>query len=336
MPVQKWTKRWLVGFVILLLAMIAVGGVTRLTRSGLSIVEWRPFTGILPPLSDQAWQDQFELYKQSPEFQQVNSQFALSDYQRIFIWEYIHRLLGRFIFLYALLPGVVLWRKRQVKGSIVTLLCVLVALQGLIGWLMVKSGLAHEPHVSPFMLALHFFSALTVLATVYYQLSKFRPKIVIPASAGRVMTWVHSFGILLLIQLFYGCLTSGFKAGFSFNTYPLMGGEFFPPGGLLSEPFWVNFFVNPATIQWTHRWMGIVVFLIGIVAVKSVLGSTVKKTMKGPLFHLAGVCFVQVLLGILNVLFVVPIPLAVLHQLIASLLLMAYLNVLFRAQSEGS
>jgi cytochrome c oxidase assembly protein subunit 15 len=336
MPNQKWTRRWLVGFVILLLAMIAVGGVTRLTRSGLSIVEWRPFTGIVPPMSDTEWKEQFGLYKLSPEFDQVNSQFTLEDYQKIFIWEYLHRLLGRLIFLYALIPGIVLWRKKQVKGSVVVLLCALVAFQGLIGWLMVKSGLSREPHVSPFMLALHFFSALTVLGAVYYQLSKMRARVLGPSSASGVLKWVHAFGLLLVLQIFYGCLTSGFKAGFSFNTYPLMGGDFFPPGGLLQEPAWINFFVNPATIQWTHRWLGILVFIMALCALRAVMKSSVKAVLKGPLFHLMGVCLLQVILGILNIVFVVPIAIAILHQLMASLLVMAYLSILFRTKKQES
>jgi cytochrome c oxidase assembly protein subunit 15 len=325
-----------VGFVALLLLMIAVGGVTRLTRSGLSIVEWKPITGIVPPLTEIAWQTQFELYKQSPESQQLNSQFSLHDYQKIFMWEYWHRLLGRLIFLYALIPGLILWRKKQISGGLLTLFCGLVAAQGLVGWLMVKSGLEHEPQVSPYMLALHFFSALVVLLAVYYQLVKTRKPIVIADSESKIFHFLQAFGVVLLLQVFYGCITSGFKAGYAFNTFPLMAGEFFPPGGLLKEPFWLNFFANPATVQWTHRWLGIGVFLLALVLVRTVMKSSAKASLKGPVMHLMGVCLLQVLLGISNIIFVVPLVIAVAHQLMACLVILAFFNIYFRSKIQGS
>ncbi len=132
---SKWVKPWLLGFVFLLLVMIVVGGVTRLTRSGLSIGEWPPVSGIIPPIGPKEWQEQFSLYQQSPEYQQINFKFSLEDYQNIFIWEFFQRLLGRLIFLYSLIPGLIFWKKKALSASLVLLFSGLVAAQGLVGWL---------------------------------------------------------------------------------------------------------------------------------------------------------------------------------------------------------
>lgn len=328
-----WVKNWLVGFLFLLLAMIAVGGVTRLTRSGLSIVEWRPFTGIIPPLSEEAWQAQFQLYQKSPEYLQINSGFTLEDYKNIFLWEYLHRVLGRFIFFYALFPGLYFWRKKLLPGSRVTLFCGLVAAQGLVGWLMVKSGLNQAPEVSPYMLALHFFSALLVLVTVFYNwAARVQPEGRIHSITPKLWRWLCVWGGAFAIQLFYGCMTSGFKAGFSFNTYPAMGGQFFPPGGLIRSPAWINFLQNPSTIQWTHRWIGMSLLvsslMIGYEIYKQ--NSLRNQTLRTALSLLLGVASVQVVLGILNILWIVPIPLAVVHQSVATLLVLSYFNLVFR------
>lgn len=319
---------WLLGFIALVLLMISVGGVTRLTRSGLSIVEWKPVVGIIPPLTEADWQSQFELYQQSPEFQQMNSHFKLEDYKQIFIWEYLHRVLGRLIFLYVLIPGLILWRRKVIKGNLVVLLSLLVAGQGLVGWLMVRSGLNLKPHVSPFMLALHFFLALFVLATAYYHLCKMRPAFSAEMSPKKWFL-VNGLGILLLIQIFFGCLTSGMKAGHIFNTYPLMGGEFLPPGGMNLDPAWINVFDNPVTVQWIHRWVGILTLIFLLVTVGA-LTKWKRSPLFGPSMHLLGLVLVQISLGILNLIWMVPIPLAALHQFIVVLIVLGYLNIRFR------
>lgn len=320
---------WLAGFCILVLLMISVGGITRLTRSGLSIVEWRPITGIIPPLTEADWQSHFELYKQSPEYNHINSHFELSDYKNIFMWEYLHRVLGRIIFLFVIIPGAVLWRKKMVSGRLVLLLAGLVALQGLIGWLMVKTGLNVKPHVSPYMLALHFFSALSVLVIAYYQLQKMRPQLGAALTAGQQYRYVV-FGVLLFFQIFYGCLTSGLKAGVGYNTYPLMNGQFFPDGGLFFYPAWLNFLENPATVQWTHRWLGIITLLSLVSVIASIVKTTMWAHVKKPFFHLLGLIFLQVFLGILNIIYVVPVSLAATHQFVAALIVISYFSILFR------
>lgn len=314
---------------MLILVMIAIGGITRLTRSGLSIVEWRPVSGIVPPLTEDAWQAQFELYQKSPEFLQVNSHFGIEDYKNIFIWEYLHRLLGRIIFLFALIPGLILWRRKKVALRLVLLLSGLVAFQGLIGWLMVKSGLNHAPHVSPFMLALHFFSALTVALVAHFHASKMRAPLLVDLSESQKLL-MRTFGVILLLQIFYGCLTSGWKAGFAFNTYPLMGGDFFPPGGWMQEPGWVNLFSNPATVQWVHRWLAFAVLFLAGLGARSFLKTPHWAQMRGPLIHLLAVIGAQISLGIFNIIFAVPTWLAVAHQLMASVLVITYFGIYVR------
>lgn len=330
-----YVKYWLTSLVVLILCMIAVGGITRLTRSGLSIVEWKPVSGIIPPMTDQDWSEQFELYKKTPEFQQVNANFSVQDYKNIFMWEYLHRVLGRLIFLFALIPGLIFWRKAQFSGKRLLLMLSLIAGQGLVGWLMVKSGLNHEPHVSPFMLALHFFSALIVILTIYYDLCVFYTKLVVSEASSRTTMIFRTLGTLLIIQIFYGCLTSGWKAGFVFNTYPLMGGEFFPPGGLIQEPLWINFFTNPSTVQWTHRWIGILVLLASMTLIRAIFKNTEKNIFKAPVLNILILVGIQILLGILNIIFIIPTYLAVIHQVMAALIVLAFYNIVFRIQMKN-
>ena len=326
--VVKLKQLWLLGFCLLVLLMISVGGITRLTRSGLSIVEWKPVSGIIPPITETDWQQQFDLYKQTPEFSNVNSHFELSDYKSIFMWEYLHRVLGRLIFLFVVIPGIILWRKKIVSGRLVLLLAGLVAFQGLIGWLMVKTGLNIKPHVSPFMLALHFFTALSVLLVAYYNYSKTLNPIVAPVSHNQ-KSWLAVFGIGLSLQVFYGCLTSGLKAGFGYNTYPLMNGDFFPEGGLFFSPAVVNFFENPATVQWTHRWLGITVLSLLIFCVFQFQQAEVWPAVKKYFYLILAVIVTQVVLGILNIIYVVPVPLAALHQFVAAVLVISYFRLVF-------
>ena len=322
-------KKWLFAFCALVILMISIGGITRMTRSGLSIVEWKPIAGIVPPLTDQDWRAQFELYKQSPEFNKINSHFELDDYKSIFLWEYSHRLLGRILFLFIVLPGFILWRRKLVEGKLVVTLAFLVALQGLIGWLMVKTGLNVNPHVSPYMLSLHFFSAVFVLLFSYYHLKRLLPAAKVNLTSGQ-MANLRLFGLLLGLQIFYGCITSGLKAGIGYNTYPLMNGSFMPSDAFALSPTALNFFENPGLVQWTHRWVGIGVLIFFVQLVLSFRKSRSWPQLRGPSLHLAGLLFLQIALGILNIVYIVPVPLAALHQICAVFLVLAYFGIVFR------
>jgi cytochrome c oxidase assembly protein subunit 15 len=332
-PEIKLKQIWLIGFCLLVLIMISVGGITRLTRSGLSIVEWKPISGIIPPITQQDWQTQFDLYKQTPEYMRINSHFELSDYKSIFIWEYVHRVLGRFLFLFVVIPGFILWRKKVVSGKLVLLLAGLIAVQGLIGWLMVKTGLNVKPHVSPFMLSLHFFTALNVLIVAFYNYVKTMPTLTVNLSRNQIWSF-GVFGAVLALQIFYGCLTSGLKAGVGYNTYPLMNGHFFPDSGLFFSPVILNFFENPATVQWTHRWLGIIVASLLFFNLAFLAKSKAWSVIKKPFLFLASVLCFQVFLGILNIILVVPISLAALHQFVAVILVLGYFYILFRLPTQ--
>lgn len=312
--------------------MISIGGITRMTRSGLSIVEWKPISGFIPPLSEEQWNQQFELYKQSPEFQQVNSHFEMSDYKKIFFWEYFHRLWGRLIFFVAFFAGLVLVYRKKLEIRVVLISSALVALQGLIGWVMVKSGLNQDPLVSPYLLVIHFLSANVVLLYLYFEFKKLQDKIILEAFHGRAKKLFYVLGGLILAQVIYGGLVSGFRAGHSFNTWPLMGGDFFPMGGLRLSPIVLNLFENPATIQWVHRWLAFSIILFLILFSRS-LGSE-KQKIKNQIRHMHATVGLQILLGILNIVFAVPIFLAAAHQLVAVFIIMGYANILFKVQKE--
>ena len=325
-------SRWLQCVFILILGMFLLGGVTRLTRSGLSIVEWKPITGILPPMNETAWQEQFTLYQSSPEYQKINNHFQLEDYKNIFYWEYFHRLLGRILFFVSLVPGIYFWRKKQFPGARTAAIPLLVAAQGLVGWLMVKSGLNIRPHVSHYMLALHFFSAFILALVVLkfrFDLFNNKNRLIIPQKLYRQSLWI---GAALVIQIFYGCLVSGLKAGFAFNTYPLMGDQFFPPAGLALDPWWINIFENPTTVQWIHRWWAIVVMTLILVFLKKLW--TEYPESKKSVFHLGGILVLQVILGISTLILNVPTSLAATHQMVAALLGCGYFSLLLSLKTK--
>lgn len=325
-------RTWYLILIALTLLMITVGGATRLTRSGLSIVDWKPVTGVIPPLTDSAWLEEFERYQQTPEFQKVNAHFDLSAYKQIYFWEYVHRLLGRVIFLAALIPGLVLWRKRRVPGKTVVLFCSLVLVQGIAGWVMVKSGLRSEPRVSHYLLALHYFLALTFLSTVFFWHARERAPIQIRMT-GLKRGLLLALGTLLPLQLFFGSLMSGLRAGLVSQTFPLMLGQWTPPVTGDSVLKFSSVFENPFIVHWVHRWLGIVTLAVMGVLVFHFLAAA-KKADRGPLIHLMGISSVQVVFGISLILFQVPVWLGVLHQLLGALIVLAYLNLVIRLRSQ--
>lgn len=327
---SKNKKIWLLGLIVLVLFMISVGGRTRLTRSGLSITEWKPITGVIPPITDLQWEEEFNRYKATPEYKGPNSHFELADYKNIYFWEFMHRLLGRLIFLYAFLPGLYFLKRREITWQLYLSLNALILFQGLMGWLMVRSGLQNEPRVSPFLLATHFFLAQALLILSFYQIAQFREKILVTKN------WKNQFflvllGGVLIVQLFYGSLTSGMRAGLVSNTFPLMNGELVPDLLLQMSPWLNNIFENPFTVQWIHRWLGVLtlatIFATGFHFIKNM-----KKPQRGPFIHLMGIASAQVVVGILVILMRVPISLAGFHQLLGSLIFLGYFNIVFRTQ----
>lgn len=324
---------WLISLLALIFIMISVGGITRLTKSGLSITEWKPVTGVLPPLTEEDWQKEFALYQDTPEYKHHNSHFELEDYKGIYWWEYIHRVLGRLIFFVALALSIVFWRKKEASGRFALTLPLLIVFQGLMGWLMVKTGLNHRPSVSHYMLAVHFWLALLTMTIVYYQLAKMKKEIPVQLSK-KGWRLLKVLGVLFFCQILYGCFTSGLKAGLYFPTFPLMGGQFLPPQGMTLEPAIRNLFENPVTVQWIHRWLGIItgifVFFTSYHLIKNE-----SRLFKGPIIHLVSVVVIQILLGIGTLLSLVHIHVAATHQAMAVLVWLGYCNIIFRVNKKN-
>lgn len=320
------------GFIIIVLINISVGGITRLTRSGLSISDWRPLTGAIPPLTEDAWEIEFKKYKQTPEFKIVNYHFKISDYKKIYLWEYTHRLLGRILFLYTLILGLLIWKLGEIPISIPIRLSALVALQGLIGWIMVRSGLNQLPMVSPFKLALHYFFALGLLVYAFYILTA-DTKIIYGKNSVFFKSFIKLTGAMITLQIFYGCLMSGFKAGYLSNTFPLMQEHYIPFPKTFQFMSQLNVFTNPFFIHWVHRWIGILLF-IAVAMLTFFARKILPSGNRAPFYYLLFVISLQCLIGILNIIFHIPITLAIIHQILAALVALAYLNILFSFKSS--
>ena len=333
-PPAPWPLAiWLFACCALVFAMVVVGGVTRLTHSGLSITEWQPIVGTLPPLSDAAWQDAFAKYQATPEYQQVNRGMSLDAFKGIFWWEYVHRLLGRAIGAAFLLPY--LWflvRRRIPRGYAGPLfgIFVLGGLQGALGWYMVQSGLVDDPRVSQFRLTAHLALAFAIFAAMLWVALSLRfPLRELAAPPVRNLRTL-SLGVVALVVLMVlsGGLVAGIRAGFAYNTFPLMNGRLVPPEILLLEPAWKNFFWNMATVQFDHRLLAaaLAVAVPWLCWKLSTTASVPHRAAAGARWLLA-MLIVQIAIGIATLLLVVPLPLAALHQAAALAVFAFALNV---------
>ena len=302
---------WLLICAAMVFAIVVVGGITRLTRSGLSIVEWQPLIGMLPPLSDADWQELFAKYRVTPEFKRVNFDMQLDGFKRIFWWEYAHRLLGRLAGLVFLLPYLYFLILKKLEQPLALKLAgvfALGALQGALGWYMVKSGLVDDPRVSQFRLTAHLGLALLIFSAQLWlaldlllQNSKFLIRqSVVP--------------ILVFIMALSGGMVAGIRAGSAYNSFPLMNGHLVPPEILMMEPWWRNFGYNMATVQFVHRGFFWLLLILMPLAWWKARG-------KGPASLLLAAFVLQAALGIATLLLKVPIALAAAHQAGAVLLL---------------
>jgi len=325
---------WLFVCCALVFAMVVVGGVTRLTHSGLSIVEWQPIVGTLPPLSQADWRQAFDKYQLTPEYKLVNKGMTLDAFKGIFWWEYWHRLLGRLIGVVYLVP--LLWfaaRREIPPGHAWKLFAIFLlgGLQGAMGWYMVQSGLVDDPRVSQFRLTAHLGLALAIFAAMLWAgLSLIYPPRAkweqVPDPSTRA--WAIGVALLVFVMALSGGLVAGIRAGLAYNTFPLMNGHWVPPEIFRLEPWWRNFFWNMATVQFDHR---LLAALIAVVVpllwwkVQRAGGASVRAVRGAHL--LLALVVVQIALGIGTLLFIVPLPLAALHQAGAVLVLAAALNV---------
>ena len=308
---------WLLACCALVFAMVVVGGVTRLTHSGLSMVEWQPLVGAIPPLDEAEWAQTFAKYRRTPEFRLRNHDMTLEGFKGIFWWEYFHRLLGRVIGAVFLLPFVYFLARRRIDASLGWRLAGIFALgglQGVLGWYMVKSGLVDDPRVSSERLAAHLGLAFLIYGALLWVALGLLFPATGRAGQGPVR---HSIAVvaLVFVMAMSGALVAGIRAGFAYNTFPLMNGAWIPEEILVIDPWWMNFVHNMATVQFNHRWLAMVIAVV-------VLGLWVRvraDTPSGPRARvwnhaLLAAVALQIAAGIATLLLRVPLPLAALHQ----------------------
>ncbi len=321
---DKAVAYWLLSIFGFIALIVIVGGTTRLTQSGLSMVTWRPVTGILPPLSETDWLAAFEEYKAFPQYQKVFSGMSLDEFKRIFFWEYLHRLLGRLVGLLFFVPWVVFVVRRQMSKRMTWLTAVafvLGGLQGLLGWYMVKSGLVDNPAVSHYRLAAHLCLAFAVaMYVLWLALSILRPESE-EGHVGRRRLGL-AFAAIVVVQVVYGAFMAGTRAGYMYQTFPLMNGALFPDGSLSMTPVWLNFLENLNLINFVHRTLGWVIFgtgiALGIAGWQQAKTSLQLRSSAG----IIGIVVAQFLLGVFVVLAPgVPPVLGVAHQFGAFVLL---------------
>ncbi|UGV26449.1 heme A synthase [Rhodopseudomonas boonkerdii] len=316
---------WLMAVAAMIVAMVMVGGATRLTESGLSIVEWKPVTGALPPLTDAHWHEAFEAYKKIPQYRELNHGMSLAEFKTIFWWEWSHRLLGRTIGMVFLLPFLFFLWRGMVPSQLKKPLWVIFALgglQGFVGWWMVASGLTHRVEVSQYRLAVHLMLALIIFAAVVWVIRRMSAGATGLASMRlRVTSWVL-LGLTFL-QIYFGALVAGLRAGRVFNTWPDIDGAFIPSASRLffEDPWWRNMFDNALTVQFQHRMTAYLLFAVAIWhALDTLLARAERSVVNGALWLVAAIA-VQAVLGILTLLHQVPIDLALAHQAVAIVVL---------------
>ena len=326
-PARRALRLWFWSIAAMTLAVLVVGGITRLTQSGLSIVDWKPVMGVVPPLGEAAWQETFDRYRQFPEYLELRRNMTLGEFKVIFFWEYLHRLVARLIGVVFLVPFAIFWLRGQLSGPLLRrslALFALGALQGLMGWLMVKSGLVDRPSVSHYRLAAHLGLAFLIFGSAVWlarELSVDSVRRRVSRRARLLMrNGLAAIGVLLALQVLWGAFVAGLKAGLIFNTFPLMAGALVPPNLLPLSPALLNFVQHPTAVQWTHRVLG-TVLLIAVAAlyarVRQVGADGLSRRLNDTLFVLVAA---QYLLGVLALLYMVPVALGVIHQATAMII----------------
>lgn len=310
---------WLYVVALMVLAMVVVGGITRLTGSGLSITSWQPISGAIPPLGDADWAAEFEAYQQIPQFKLLNQDMTLEGFKYIFWWEWTHRFLGRVIGVVFAVPFLVFLVQRRFSWSLAAPLAglfVLGGLQGALGWWMVSSGLADLTSVSQYRLAAHLGAALLLFLALIWVARRLGPAHPVPVDADRGS--VRLLLAMIFFQVIAGAFVAGLDAGLGYNTWPLMDGALVPDGLGVIDPWWKNLFENALTVQFVHRTIAYVMVLyVGALwIVKRGAGGGAN----GWLPRIALLILLQVVLGIVTLLLSVPLPLALGHQALAFML----------------
>ena len=316
-PSRRALAAWLFACCALVFAMVVVGGVTRLTHSGLSIVEWQPLVGVVPPLNDGQWEETFAKYQQTPEFRLRNHDMTLAGFKAIFWWEYIHRLLGRVTGVVFLVPFAWFLARHAIDRKLAWKLgglFLLGALQGALGWYMVRSGLVDDPRVSPVRLAAHLGVAFLIYgALLWIAMGLWFDPVRRVTRGGRAMTL--AVVALVFVMTLSGALVAGIRAGFAYNTFPLMNGQWVPGEILLIDPWWKNFVYNMATVQFVHRALALVIAVsVALLWWRVDSDLSFDDRVRAWSQALLVATVVQVAAGVGTLLLRVPLALAALHQ----------------------
>ncbi|BAV65914.1 COX15/CtaA family protein [Sphingobium cloacae] len=311
--------RWLLMVAVLVFCMVVVGGITRLTESGLSITQWKPITGAIPPLTHDQWMEAFRLYQQIPEYQQLRQGMTLSDFQFIFFWEWVHRLLGRLIGIAFAVPLIWFAAKRAIPqgyGWRLVALLALGGLQGFIGWWMVTSGLSVRTDVSHYRLAVHLLTALLIMGALIWtaldllalsRYSRARPAVLRPFALLALL--------ILFVQLLFGAFTAGLDAGYVSSTWPLMNDHFVPEGIAWAGSAWATISSDPYLVHFIHRWWA----WIAALALVMLARKAKQAGRRAPSVAINAAVGTQIVLGIATVLSGIDLTLAVLHQAVGAL-----------------
>lgn len=319
---------WLFFCAAVIFGMILLGGVTRLTESGLSMVDWKPLMGVIPPMSEADWQHMFDKYKQFPEYQKINMGMSLEAFKSIFMYEYLHRVLGRLIGIIFILPFLYFYlTKRIKKGLTPKLITMLIGggFQGLLGWYMVKSGLVDQPDVSQYRLTAHLGAAVLIFGFILWTAfglvneTSQQPK--------DLSIFSYSLSGLIFLMILSGGLVAGTKAGYAYSTWPLMGDSFIPSGLYSMSPLWLSAFEDITTIQFNHRIFAYCIVLLVVLFTIKALKANIQGAARTGLFVLIGLLILQVTLGVSTLIYHVPIPIAAAHQVVAVALLSASLFI---------
>lgn len=337
-PIHRGVIVSLALLTFMIFVMVVIGGVTRLTGSGLSIVEWQPVVGIFPPLNEIQWLAEFKKYKASPEFKNINFDMTLQGFQSIYWLEYIHRLWGRLMGIVLLVPTIMCFVKPSLKSirTRVGLLWVLGGLQALMGWYMVKSGLVSDPHVSPYRLAAHLLLGFGIFGVSLDTTLKLLPRASLTGYSSKAVTTLKQQGMVVmgcvLATVLMGAFVAGHKAGLIYNSFPLMGDGVVPSEFGFYKPWWRDITENPATIQFIHRVLATLTVGIATLYVLTSLSKPLPSLLKTGLVITGIVVVTQYILGILTLIMQVPVHLGATHQGVALLLFGAVLYVIASAR----
>ena len=332
---NRYLSKWYSTGVFLMITMIAIGGITRLTNSGLSMVDWEPISGIIPPISDNDWDNEFDNYKRYPEYKEIYMDISISGFKVIYFWEYLHRMVGRILGLFFIFP--LLYHSLNKSISIIEIrrvltIIFLIICQGVLGWYMVKSGLRDNPYVDHIRLMLHFMMAMVLISYTYMQYLRninFRTDNLILSYKSSILLF-----ILILIQIIFGTFTAGLKAGYIFNTYPLMNGTLFPVDILYNGSMGLlgSIINNHATVQYIHRSLGLIIVLWSFYIL---LHQYKKKRLSSYDSKLAILLIIQFILGVITLVTSVDIYFAILHQVNASFIILVSIRVMYINKSNN-